>query len=1356
MVATSPDAPASTTPFTHLHLHSMYSLLDGGNRIDKLVKRVKDLGMTAVAVTDHGNLHGAVELYNTCKAHGIKPILGIEAYVAPDADGKTSDRTRREYTGVSDGGFHLVLLAENNTGWSNLLKLSSDAFINGFYFKPRMDKGTLTQWSEGLIAINGHLGSSLAHYLVKFEQTGDASYYESARKEALWHRELFKPNEKGEPRFFLELQYHTEQLQRDINKHVIRLAQELDLPLICDNDAHFLTEDDWDAHDTLCCISMGKIKSEPNRLHYPRDLYVKSPQEMARHFEGIKAECGFDMTEAVRNTARIADRCNVELNFKANYAPVVRPVLGPRVRALVEKYADQAPREAGLGFAVDAKVLAEEFTSKHAPGSGEWLKDFCAEVVVEPVSEEAIGDRKVLEAQCDMALRLLSEAGLVWRYGVEGVTPEIRARLERELKILSDKFISAYFIIVWDFVNYGRASGIPCNARGSGVGTMAGFVLGLSNACPVEYGLLFERFTDPDRSEYPDIDIDMCQDGRQGILRWVREKYGYVAQIITFGTLKARAAVRDVGRVLDVSLGDVDQVCKLIGDGLKTTLESAWEQEPDLRRLCEERPQLREMYETARRLEGLARHAGVHAAGVIVATQPLDNICPLYKPPGQEDQIVTQWDGPTCEKVGLLKMDFLGLRTLSIIERAKLLISQSLATGLIARTVNEKRAGRGLPPQNFDPLDLERLKFDDTLVFELFQRGETASVFQFESGGMRNLLMAMKPDRLSDLIAANALYRPGPMELIPNYNARKHGTEPVPKLHPIVDRLTAESYGIMVYQEQIMQVLNELGDIALREAYSIIKAISKKKESAINAARADFVKGAANKGVSEKQSGDLFDLILKFAGYGFNKSHSTGYAIVAYQTAYLKTYFPIHYMAAVLTYESGNTEKVIEYIAECKSLLLPSGSRGVEVKPPDINLSDVAFTVVYSKDEDRTASAGHIRFGLSAVKGVGEKAILGIIEARQKGGAFRSLFDFCERVPQSLVTKTVIEALIKCGAFDDLHGTAARAAMIASIETARSRGAQESQLRASSDFLFGAVAEAAAATKTVEEKDPPLAQVEPWATREMLELEKEVMGIYVSSHPLNDHLDTIRRFSSASIDDVYHCPADAKVIVGGMLTRVRPTLVKNGRSAGQKMAMLTLEDAGTGDAKNKIDAVCFSDAYATCYRALESDRIVFLCGKVDRRREEPCLVVDRVIPVEEASGQLTTAVKVVIEEADGMSRNGESKQQMTRLREVFRQGAMRQGGGAGQAEVMFELHQSGRMAVMRVAGMRVAVDEHLIAAIGTVLGNLAGRRARCVLMGPPKLDLAKAREKYGDRQQAKLMTYSMHDDGGASIDRLDN
>jgi len=1313
--------------FAHLHLHTEYSLLDGGNRIDRLIARVKELGMGAVAMTDHGNLHGAVEFYSTAKKAGIKPILGIEAYVAPDIKG-VSDRTKREFTGVADGGFHLVLLAENNVGWANLLKLSSDSFLNGFYYKPRMDKGTLQQWSDGLIAINGHLGSSIAHHLTQYVATRDEAHWRNALAEAQWHAKTFGTNERGEPCFYIELQRHIEEQER-INPYLVKLARELNLPIVCDNDAHFLLREDHDPHDSLVCISLGKIKDDPSRLKYPTDLYVKSGAEMAEQFDGYLNGAG---DEALANTVAIAERCNVELDFEANHAPVVK------IRYSGPRPVDSDPQAALPVDAEGAKQIIELFECEHPRGSTEWYKAFCAQIEAVPFDSEKDSESPDdLKLQCDGALRCLAEAGLIWRYGEDGITDDIRARLERELQILADKLISAYFIICWDFVNYARSVGIPSNARGSGVGTMTGFVLGLSNACPVYYGLLFERFTDPDRSEYPDIDIDMCQAGRGQVIEYVRRKYGHVAQIITFNTLKAKAAIRDIGRVLDMPLPDVDKLCKLVGDQLGMTLDRALEQEPELQQLYDDQPLVRKVLDTGRRLEGMSRNAGVHAAGVIVATQPLDNIIPLYKQgSGEELPIVTQWDGPTCEKVGLLKMDFLGLRTLSIVERAKTLIRETLSDDIINNAVKRDDPDATLTD---DPLDLERLTLNDPRVFELFARGETASVFQFESDGMRNLLMAMKPDRLEDLIAANALFRPGPMALIDDYNARKHGRQDVPKVHPIVDKFTDETHGIMVYQEQVMQIVHELGGIPLRAAYSLIKAISKKKEEVINEYRPKFIDGASEKGLPRSQAEELFGLILKFAGYGFNKSHSTGYAIVAYQTAYLKTYFPLQYMAAVLTFESDTTDKVVKYMDECRRLMLPDGKRGVEVRPPDINLSNVEFSVVYEDDEPRDHVHGHIRFGLNAVKGVGQKAINAIIEQRSKDGPFKSLCDFCERVSMRSVNKSTIEALIKCGAFDSVHGIEKRRALVEALPAAIQVGQ-----RAAADRDSGQMNFFGGDSAVVAENDTPdltLPNVQPWNQRETLEHEKSVLGLFVSSHPLDEHRRTLQRFRNCAIADIAALPADQEVVIAGLISSVRQTLT---RAKQEKMAILKVEDESAA-----IETVLFPESYAQHATLIGQDKIVFVRGKVNRRREDPSVIADEVIPLSEAMQRLTRAVHIAIKPQRNSSGEAMLNGELRKLRSMLQ----RQAASSGAvADVYLDLFDSGKRMQFKVNNLRIAVDHDLPQRVATVLMR-PDEPNICRLVGPPKVSRGNVAEVEATRNDRPLFFDAAREESCASIDR---
>ncbi|HRQ76391.1 MAG TPA: DNA polymerase III subunit alpha [Phycisphaerales bacterium] len=1279
----------STPPFVHLHLHTEYSLLDGGNKIGKLVARVKELGMDAVAVTDHGNLYGAVEFYNKAKAAGIKPILGIEAYVAPE------DRTLKHSTGIADGGFHLVLLAENNVGWRNLLKLSSDSFRNGFYYKPRMDQSTLSQWRDGLIAINGHLGSSIAHHLTLFVQTGNESHWNEAVGEARWHAATFVPNEQGEPRFFIELQRHDTPEQDRINPYLVKLARELNLPLVADNDAHFLKAEDWDAHDSLCCISMQKTKEDTSRLLYPRELYVKSPAEMFKRFE--------DLPEALENSTRIASRCNVTLDFNANHAPVVRVI----------KKSDRAGADL---FSRDAKQRVEpkEAAAASAPvGSTEWFKAFCAQYELLPFDAERDSlDVQRIKADCDAALRDLCEAGLIWRYGLPedgGITPEIRRRLDRELTILADKLISAYFLIVWDFVNWARQQGIPASARGSGVGTMVGYVLGLSNACPERYGLLFERFTDPDRSEYPDIDIDICQDGRAQVIEYVRKKYGHVAQIITFGRLKAKAAIKDVARVMGLLPAEGQRLANLVPGELNITLDAALQKDPDFKNEYDVNEVSRQVIDTARALEDHARHAGVHAAGVVIATQPLDNIVPLCKASGSDD-IITQWDGPTCEKVGLLKMDFLGLRTLSTIEVAKSLIRETLTEEAIHAAVRNS-TGVALA----DPLDLDRLTYDDQRVFDLFRRADTSGIFQFESGGMRKLLAEMQPDRLEDLIAANALFRPGPMDLIPDYCQRKHGRQPVPKVHEIVDRYTAETYGIMVYQEQVMQIVHGLGDIPLRDAYTLIKAISKKKHDTIDAMRPKFIEGAKDKGLPAPRANELFDLILKFAGYGFNKSHSTGYAIIAYQTAYLKTYFPNQYMAALLTFESAarKVEEWAPYLEDCRNTRYAdhtdaSPHIGVEVKPPDINLSEANFSVVFADGEPRDALHGHVRFGLGAIKNAGKGAVAGIIEERRKNGPFAGIFDFCERVTSRTANKATIEALIKGGAFDSIHGTKNRAAVFAAIDDAIAAGQAAAEDRRSGQMNFFLAAQADDRAK-VAKAERPLPSVKPWDEKTTLGHEKEVLGFHVSGHPLDRHEPMLRQFRTASIAQLAEMQNDQPVVLGGILTRVRLTMVKQGRSAGEKMAIIAIADK-TGS----IEGVIFADLFKECAHLLLDDAVLYMVAKVDRSRGEPQIKVEHVYRPEDAPRYLARAVEIdFIEDAGGDS----VESQMAMAAGLLKQaGAARTVNGGVPVDVLLNLYAEGKCIRMRAGRMKVIADPSLIDRLRELLGQ---PRVRIVPGGAP-------------------------------------
>lgn len=1099
--------------------------------------------MESIAITDHGCMFGVIEFFNECKKEGIKPILGMEAYMAPG--------DRRERSGnAGEAAYHLLLLAENIDGYKNLLKLSSLAYREGFYYKPRIDKETLKEYKNGLIATSACLGGEVASAFLKRDKA-------FAKKAAETYLEIFGPD-----RFFIEVQKHVK-AQDLVNPELADLANRLGCGLVGTNDVHFLNKEDHFAHDVLCCISMGRLVNEENRLKYPTELYLKSPAEMK------EALGSFD--GAMENSVRVAQMCNLDLDFSKKYAPVY-------------KVPKEKLKDISSGTEVHATMADDE----------RYLRQLCNE-------------------------------GLVWRYGTTDVAPEIRQRLEYELSVIVKKSFCSYFLIVWDFCNYARDNGIPVGARGSGVGTMVGYLLGLCNVDPIKYNLLFERFMDPNRSEMPDIDIDICQDGRQKVIEYVRNKYGHVAQIITFGTLAAKAACKDVGRVLGVPLAEIDKLTKLIPGTPGMTLRKAMDQVPDLSELYKSDPTIKQVIDLAQKLEGLCRNAGCHAAGVIIADQPLDNFAPLYR--DSDGNILTQFEGPIAEKVGLLKMDFLGLRTLTTLTRSLDLELQTRESRPVQWAPNQSPPP--LDPQN--RIDIEKVDLSDNNVFATFCRGETKGIFQFESGGMQDLLMKMQPDRIEDLIAANALYRPGPMELIPLYCNRKHGREPVPKVHPIMDAILEETYSIMVYQEQVMQIFNQLGGIELSAAYKLIKAISKKQSDVIAKFQPEFIKGTMAKGVSKEKAEEIFDLILKFGGYGFNKSHSTRYAIVAYQTAYMKTYHPVEYMAAVLTFEMGSTEKVVEYIEECRRLTLPDGSKGIKVLPPDVNVSEKDFTPLYVADQSKSAAKGKrrvepkpqgvIRFGLAAVRGVGEKAVEAVSAERKERGPYKSLYDFTDRVDLRTVQRSTIEAMVKCGAFASLG--AKRAQLLQVLDRAVEMGQQSQQDKRMGQMnMFAAAANGTGTNRVIADALP---DVEELPDAELLKFEKELLGFYITSHPLTEHQFALENFSTVSTKEAAGCGEGVEVTIGGMINRVKKSVTKNGRSAGMSMAMITLEDL-----EGQIDGVLFAETLADITKrypeSVSLERIVFLRGKIDRRRETPSIVVNDLIPIEEAIPRLTTSL----------------------------------------------------------------------------------------------------------------------------------
>ncbi len=1111
--------PGDPPPFVHLHVHSEYSLLDGACRTSELVRAAKEMGMPAVAVTDHGNLFGAIEFYSNAVAAGVQPIIGCELYMAP------GDRHDKQTRGLREGAYHLLVLAMNMQGYRNLIKLSSIGYLEGFYYKPRIDKEVLAEFSEGLICTSTCLGGEIPQRLVHTD-------YAAAKEVAEEYLRIFGPD-----RFFIELQNHGIEEQLQINPELVDLANRLGVATIATNDVHYLTHDDVEAHDVLCCIATRARVDEEDRFKFSTDqFYLKSPAEMAAALP--------DYPEALANTLRIAEMCDIEFDFNKRFAP------------------------------------------RYDPPEGKSADEYLRELVYEGARE---------------------------RYGE--ITDELRERIDYELEVISGKGFSGYFLIVWDFVRYARENNIPAVARGSGCSTVVGYCLRLSTVDPLHYGLYFERFMDPERDEMPDIDIDICQTRRQEVINYVREKYGHVAQIITFGRLKARAAIRDICRALNVPLAEADRVAKLVPEELKMTIDKALQREPELKRLYEQDATIRKVLDIGRRLEGLARHASVHAAGVVVADQPLDTLVPLHKP-ANAGEVTTQFEGPTVEKVGLLKMDFLGLRTLSQIQRACDLVQQHHGVAI----------------------DLDRIDLTDQKVYGLFQRAETRGIFQFESGGMRDVLLKIRPNRIEDLIAANALFRPGPMEYIDEFVARKHGRKQWTTPHPVMTEVLEETYGIMVYQEQVSRLVNRLGGIPLRRAFRLAKAISKKKTAMIEAEHGPFIEGAVAKGVKREVAEQVFADILKFGGYAFNKAHSTGYAVVAYKTAYLKAYYPAEFMAAVLTYESGNTEKVAEYIDECRHIRQRDGSRGIPIKPPDVNQSDEAFTVVYPDGREGRAE---IRFGLAAISGIGHKAVQAILQARAEGGRFEDIYDFCERVDLGCVNRAVIEALIKAGAFDST-GAMRRALMGVVEEAIRIGQAAQRDKKAGQLDMFGQFVAGGSAPR-------PAIGGEEWNDAEMLAYEKATLGFYITRHPLTQYADLVRAFSTTDTAALRASGGDdrrgssAVVILGGLVSKVRTVPIRNGPKVGRKLLVAVIEDF-----VGSIEATVFPDKLEDAQSLLKPDKVVFIEGTVDRRREEPSLRVSRIIPVERARRELSQHVLVRVQTTGGESQTLEQLRNLCR------------------------------------------------------------------------------------------------------------
>ena len=1121
----------STQSFTHLHCHSHYSLLDGASSIERLVERTVQLGMNALAITDHGNLHGALEFYEAAKGAGINPIIGYEAYIAPGS------RFQKDAGSQKDSSYHLTLLARDKTGFANLLQLATKAYLEGFYFKPRIDREILAAHSEGIICLSGCLSSEFNRSLIGSSREQRESLAQ-AREIAGWFQNLF-----GD-RYFIEIQDNGLAVQRQVTEVALEISRELGIPPVATCDCHYVNREDAEAQDILLCVNTGRYRSDASRMKMDSsEFYLKSPTEMHAAFDGLDRGL---VTGAVSRSQEIADSVSIELDLGKRHFPGFDVPEGRTASTELRRLCLEGLRERYT-------QLPKRWTDK--TGAADKTGENDKTVAADEAGETGAADERTLH-------------------------PQVMERLDRELGVIDTLGFASYFLIVWDFVRYAREQGIPAAARGSGVGSLVAYSLYLSHVCPLEYDLLFERFLDVNRREAPDIDIDFCKERRSEVIDYVKQRYGAanVAQIGTFGTLAARAAIRDVGRALGMAIPRVDQIVALVPDQLGISLAEAAAPGTQLAAACEADAEIRELVDLAGRIEGLARNVGTHAAAVVIADRPLVEYVPLQRVTGKEE-VITQWAMGDVERAGLMKMDFLGLRYLTV----------------VAKTLEIIAATTGESP---DPL---AFPLDDQATFATLCRGETKGIFQLESGGIRDLLQRMKPDHFLDIVAVNALYRPGPLEggMVDDYVAVKHGRKRAEYLHPVMKDVLEETHGVMVYQEQVMRILERLGGIELSSAYTCIKAISKKKLETIAAFREQFVEGAKAKGLSKSEAAELFGLIEKFAGYGFNKSHSTAYALLAWQTAYLKTHWPVEFMAALLSGDiTGRNFKkkdaLVEHIEDCRRM-------EIEVCPPDVNASGVDFTV----------AGGRILFGLSAIKGCGVQASEAICAERQRGGPFRDLDDLCGRVDPSVVNKTAMESLAKAGGLDTLGGH--RGAILAGIERSLAAGAARmADRRSGQKNLFDALDEPPQAAAAAAPSSLP--DVSPLSDLEMRSNEKEVLGYYVHSHPLAEFSGILGAVCTHGTGGLGAAKAKSDVVIGGLVAALKLSNVKQPRpgSTHTRYGMFDLEDMD-----GLVRTICWPEDYARLGEFIQPDAVVVVSGSVDRRAgsEETNLIVNELLPI---------------------------------------------------------------------------------------------------------------------------------------------
>ena len=1066
----------ATAEFVHLHGHSEYSLLDGGCHIDAMAAAAGEYGMPALALTDHGNLFGAIAHYNACRDAGVKPIVGCEAYVSIG-----SRHLRKPARGLQHASNHLVLLAKSRAGFQNLIKLSSKGYTEGYYYNPRIDRELLEKHSEGLVCLSACLSGEVAHQL---QHEG----LNAAQQTAEEYRGIFGDD------YFLEIQRHGVDGEEKVNDGLLKLHTKLDIPLVATNDFHFLKKDHHAAHDALVCIQTGKNLADESRMCYPKGLYLKSATEMQELFS--------DLPSAIENTVEIAERCELELNFGDPILPAFD---------IPQGYADS--------FAY---------------------------------------------------LTQLANEGLRQRF--ERIDEALQERLDYELSVISQTGFVDYFLIVWDYVNFARSAGITVGpGRGSGVGSLVGYSLKITNTDPIKRNLVFERMLNPERVTPPDFDIDFAD--RDRVVQYVADKYGEsnVCQIITFGTMGAKAVIRDVGRVLGMPFGEVDAIAKLVPNELKITLDKAIERIPELKDMSVASDERGQLIAHARKLEGLARHASVHAAAVIIAPSDLTDYVPLYKAP-KDGKITTQWDGPTCEELGFIKMDFLGLKELNLMDEAVRLIR--------------------LDEPDFDT---EEIPWVDGPTYELFGRGETVGVFQFESSGMREYLAQLKPDKIDDLIAMNALYRPGPMEQIPSYIARKLGQEEITYLHPDLESILGETYGVIVYQEQVITIAQKLAGFTLGKADVLRYAMGKKKPEEMAKQKKAFFEGCLANGIDRVVTEKVFAEIDTFSGYGFNKSHSAPYAELAYKNAYLKANYPAEYMSASLTTSINDTDTVTTLLDECVRMEIP-------VLPPDVNESAVNFT----------PTPDGIRFGLAAVKNVGSGAAQAIVDERVNGDSFEDLFDLCERLDLRAVNRRVFESLISAGALDGLPNH--RAQMLEGLDMAlkNAQNIQEQRMRGQIS-LFDQDGTAAQAQERLSLPDMP-----EWTEMEKLTREHELLGFYISGHPLK-RFEADLKYFAVPLTEVDGGEDGAAIRIGGLVNRVSLSMDRRGK----QMAFVTIEDLG-----NKTDVVFFSDAYESCKEIIQPQEAILVEGRLSRRNGGMSIQADSAMPLMRAREHLTKAVNV--------------------------------------------------------------------------------------------------------------------------------